>query len=396
VNTGVLDKQTVQRPGGRPPSREKAPARQRPAPKPADQARPREPARLWPWKGRVKEHELVPLCQHLAALVGSGISLSECLATFAEETPPGALRDVLKDVINELESGRKLSDALRKHPEHFSAHFLASIWAGETSGNMAETLDRLAKYLDNRREVKQQVWNAFAYPIVLCVVIVGVVTFLMLYVVPVFAGVYARMGVPLPVVTQTLIDFSNLLVTRPWIPAAPIVLGAGALVWAQRNTAGRLWLDRLKTRLPVVGPLAKQVTLYRFTRSFGEIMGAGVMVLEALDLAGRVTGNTAFIADLEPVRQDVQRGTGLTEPLRRMGWFTPSLLHVISSGEQSGRVPMLLACAADILQRDVNLTLKRVVGRIEPLLTVLMALVVGVILLAVYLPMFDVMQNVGK
>jgi len=117
---------------------------------------------------------------------------------------------------------------------------------------------------------------------------------------------------------------------------------------------------------------------------------------QALDLAGRVTGNAAFIAVLGPVRQDVQRGAGLTEPLRRTGWFSPSLLQVISSGEQSGRVPALLGRTAEILQRDLDLGLKRAVGRIEPLLTVAMAAVVGAILLAVYLPMFDVMQHVGK
>ena len=396
MNTGILESQATTRRAGR-----KAPGSD-PSRRPgggerqATVAEPRGSGWVWPWRRRVKEQDLVALCQHLAALVGSGISLSECLETFAQETPPGALRDVLKDVISELEAGKKLSDAFGRHPEDFSPHFLASIWAGEKSGNMAETLDRLAKYLDNRREIKQQVWNAFAYPIVLCTVIVGVVTFLMLYVVPVFARVYAKMGVDLPVVTQTLIDVSHILVTQPWILVGPVGLGVGVLFWAKRNKAGRLWLDRWQTRVPVVGPLMKQLVLYRFTRSFGEIMGAGVMVLEALDLAGRVTGNSAFIADLEPVRQDVQRGTGLTEPLRRTGWFPPTLLHVISSGEQSGRVPMLLACAADILQRDINLTLKRVVGRIEPLLTVVMALVVGVILLAVYLPMFDVMQNVGK
>jgi len=389
VSTGVLEK----------PKLAGQAARTGAGPEPA--ARGGEPGGgsrggILPFKARVSEGTLVPLCQHLAALVGSGISLTECLRTFTEETPPGALRRVLADVIGDIEAGHKLSAAMERHPEVFSPYFRASIWAGEESGQMPETLDRLARYLESKQETKQKVRNAFAYPMALIVVIIGVMSFLLLYVVPVFSTVYKRMGVGLPLPTQVLVDFSTLLVTSPWVLLLPIAGFIGLAVWIKKSPIGRLWFDRWKVRIPVVGPLLKKMVLYRFTRSFGEIMGAGVLVLKALDLAGRVTGNAAFIEALGPVRADIQRGTGLTGPLRRTGWFTPSLLQVISSGEQSGRVSELMGCAADILSRDVDLTLKRVVGRIEPILTVLMALIVGLVLLAVYLPMFDVMQHVGK
>ncbi len=370
-----------------------------PAPHPpgrGDEPTGSAPGGILPWRTRVSEGDLVPLCQHLAALVGSGISLTECLRTFTEETPPGALRRILADVISDIEAGRKLSTALERHPDQFSPYFRASVWAGEESGKMPETLDRLARYLENKQETRQKIRNAFAYPMTLIVVITGVLSFLLLYVVPVFSTVYKRMGVGLPLPTQILVDFSTLLVTSPWVLLAPIAGFVGLMVWIKKSPGGRLWFDRWKVRVPVIGPLLRKMVLYRFMRSFGEIMGAGVLVLQALDLAGRVTGNAAFIEALEPVRADIQRGTGLTGPLRRTGWFTPSLLQVISSGEQSGRVSELLGCAADILSRDVDLTLKRVVGRIEPLLTVAMALIVGLVLLAVYLPMFDVMQHVGK
>jgi type II secretory pathway component PulF len=224
----------------------------------------------------------------------------------------------------------------------------------------------------------------------------AVVSFLMLYVIPDFAGVYQKMGVSLPVVTQMLLSVSGGLTSYPWLLGGLVALAIGVGVWTRRTEAGRLWWDRQKVRAPVVGRLLKHMALLRFIRCFGESLGAGVPVLDALDLAGRVSGNTAFIADLEPVRLNVQRGMGLTEPLRRTGWFTPSLLQVISTGEQSGRVPILLGRTAENLQREIDLTTKRVVGRIEPLLTIVMAVVVGIILLAVYLPMFDVMKHVGK
>jgi MSHA biogenesis protein MshG len=396
MTTGVLGKPKSGRPAG---GRALGPGKPGPASKSgpgitASAGRAAGPFRLF--NKRVKERELVGLCQHLAALGGSGVTLAECLRTFREEARPGPLRDVLGEVIGDLEAGRKLSDALGRHPEHFSAYFRASIWAGEASGTMTETLDRLARYLENKQDTDQRIRAAFAYPIVLLAVNVAVVSFLLLYVIPVFAGVYAKMGVSLPLVTRALLAFSHALASYPWVPAVLAALVIGAAVWTRRNAAGRLWLDRWKVRAPVVGHLLKQMALCRFIRCLGESLGAGVPVLEALELSGRVAGNTAFMADLEAVRLNVQRGMGLTEPLRRTGWFCPSLLQVIWSGEQSGRVPALLGRAAETLQRDIDLTTKRVVGRIEPVLTIAMAFVVGTVLLAVYLPMFDVMKHVGK
>lgn len=396
MTTGVMEKPKGVRPASRTALGSGNLAR-----RPKDDAA-RTPAALrpwagaWPWPQRVKESDLSALCQHLAALGGSGVPLAECLRTFREETRPGRLRDVLGEVISDLESGRKLSDALERHPELFSAYFRASIWAGEASGTMTETLDRLARYLENKQETDQRIRSAFAYPVMLLAVNVAVVSFLMLYVIPVFAGVYQKMGVSLPVVTQMLLSVSGGLTSYPWLLGGLVALAIGVGVWTRRTEAGRLWWDRQKVRAPVVGRLLKHMALLRFIRCFGESLGAGVPVLDALDLAGRVSGNTAFIADLEPVRLNVQRGMGLTEPLRRTGWFTPSLLQVISTGEQSGRVPILLGRTAENLQREIDLTTKRVVGRIEPLLTIVMAVVVGIILLAVYLPMFDVMKHVGK
>jgi type II secretory pathway component PulF len=168
------------------------------------------------------------------------------------------------------------------------------------------------------------------------------------------------------------------------------------VVYVRRTPAARVACDRLLVRLPVVGALAKRLCLYRFVRTFGEMMGAGVPVLEGLDLAAQVAGNRAFGQAIAGVRDDIERGLGLTETFRRTGWFPPSLLQVVHSGEQSGRVAALLDRAADMLERDLDLVMKRTVSRLEPILTVSLALVVGFILVAVYLPMFDVMQHVGQ
>lgn len=392
MNTGLLDK-----PKSRAPSQTLGGQRSEPD-RPAGekkQSLASKQIRL-PWQNRIGQAELVALCQHLAALSGSGVSLAECLRTFMQETPSPVTREVIGEVIDDLEAGKRLSDALGRHPDQFSAYFQASIWAGETSGRMAETLDRMARYLEDRQETRHRVRNAFAYPVVLSVVIVSVVVFLMMYVVPVFATVYGRMGIPLPGPTQFLISVSETLTSQPWILAGPVALLTGLVLWVKRTDAGRLWMDRHKSRIPILGKLFHQVTLHRFIRCFADMMGAGVPVLEGLDVAGNVAGNTAFDQDLETVRAEVQKGQGLTEPLRRTGWFTPSLLQVISTGEQSGRVSELLARSADILKRDLDMTLKRVVGKVEPLLTVAMAGVVGLVLMAVYLPMFDVMQHVGQ
>ena len=350
--------------------------------------------RLAWWRG-VRDADLVALCQHLAALYGSGITLAEGLRTFAAETPNKVFRSVINEIVADLETGRRLSEAFDRHPDQFSPYFRASVWAGETAGKMGETLERLARHLEKKQEMAQRVHSAFAYPIVLTVLIVGVVSFLVTYVVPVFAGVYERMGVDLPLVTTMLLGVSRFLSGNPWVPAVPVAAVLGGLMYVRRVRAARLAVDRWKVRIPVIGKLLKRITLHRFIRTFGEMMGAGVPVLESLNLAGKVSGNAAFNEALESVRADVRRGMGLTEPLRRTGWLPASLLQVIASGEQSGRVPALLERASDMLEREIDLTMKRTVSRLEPILTIVMAFLVGFILLAVYLPMFDVMRHVG-
>ena len=348
------------------------------------------------WSRRAKDSDLVALCQHLSALYGSGIALAEGLRTFAAETGSKALQGVILQVVADLETGRSLSESFEGYPDQFSAYFRASIRAGETSGTMGATLDRLARQLEKRQEMAQRVRNAFAYPVVLTVVIVCVVTFLVTYVVPVFAQVYDRIGVTLPLATRMLLALSRFLSSHPWLPAVPVALVLGAVAYVRKKPSARVMVDRWKIRLPLVGRLWQRMVLYRFVRTFGEMMAAGVPVLECLNLAGKVSGNTAFDRALETVRADVERGMGLTEPIRRTGWFPASLVQVIASGEQSGRVAALLERAGDMLEREIDLVMKRCVSRLEPLLTVGMAAAVGFILLAVYLPMFDVMQHVGK
>ena len=367
--------------------------REGPAPKAPEPAA--GPARFG-WSRRAKDSDLVALCQHLSALYGSGIALAEGLRTFATETGSKALRKVIFDVVADLETGRSLSEAFEKYPDQFSAYFRASIRAGETSGTMGATLERLARQLEKRQEMAQRVRNAFAYPVVLTVVIVCVVTFLVMYVVPVFAQVYDRIGVTLPLATRMLLATSRFLSAYPWLPVVPVALVLGAVAYVRKKPSARMAVDRWKIRLPLVGRLWQRMVLYRFVRTFGEMMAAGVPVLECLNLAGKVSGNTAFDRALETVRADVERGMGLTEPMRRTGWFPASLVQVIASGEQSGRVAALLERAGDMLEREIDLVMKRCVSRLEPLLTVGMAAAVGFILLAVYLPMFDVMQHVGK
>ena len=367
--------------------------REGPAPKAPEPAA--GPARFG-WSRRAKDSDLVALCQHLSALYGSGIALAEGLRTFATETGSKALQRVIFQMVADLETGRSLSESFEQHPDQFSAYFRASIRAGETSGTMGATLDRLARQLEKRQEMAQRVRNAFAYPVVLTVVIVCVVTFLVTYVVPVFAQVYDRIGVTLPLATRMLLALSRFLSGHPWLPAVPVGLVLGAVVYVRRKREARVMVDRWKIRLPLVGRLWQRMVLYRFVRTFGEMMAAGVPVLECLNLAGKVSGNTAFDRALETVRADVERGMGLTEPMRRTGWFPASLVQVIASGEQSGRVAALLERAGDMLEREIDLVMKRCVSRLEPLLTVGMAAAVGFILLAVYLPMFDVMQHVGK
>jgi len=345
---------------------------------------------------RITTDDLVSFCQQFSVMYGAGLSLGACLSSLAQESASERLQKVLGDILRDVESGRSLSAAMRKHGGVFSEFFLNMIEAGETGGTLENSLRHLAAHLEKEQELRQRIRSALAYPIVILIVICVVVTFLMIFVVPVFASVYKRMNVDLPAATSALIFLSHAARYYFWVPIAAV----GVLIPLCRRL-GRLepvkdFLDRLVLAVPIYGELRRKVIVQRFIRTFGAMLAAGVNILRALEIAERVAKNRVISQASEMIRTNLQKGGTITEALRFHDVFPAPVVQMFASGEESGELPELLEKAATGLERDLDHAIHRLLVKLEPALTVLLGCVVGFILIAIYLPMFDLVGKISK
>lgn len=344
---------------------------------------------------RIRPRDLVVFVTQLAAMLNAGLPIMRCLSALEEQSENKRLAKIVGEVRLAIEGGSTLSDALAKYPKIFSRLFINLVQAGETGGILDEVLLRFAYHADKEQEMREKVRGAFAYPAVVSLLALVVVTFLLLFIVPVFASVYARLRVPLPLPTLILVGASRLLIHSWW--ALLIVVG-GMILGYRRYRAterGALTIDRLKLRLPIFGNLIGKSAVSRFIRTLGALVASGVPIIHSLGIAGEVTGNRVVTTTVSRIEENVRRGGDLTGPMRSGGIFPPMVIQMVAAGEESGTLPEMLQKSATFLDRDVDYTVKRLVTLLEPLLIVCLAVLVGFIALAIYLPMFELIHTVG-
>lgn len=344
---------------------------------------------------RIRPRDLVVFITQLAAMINAGLPIMRCLSALEEQSENKRLGKIIGEVRLAIEGGSTLSDALAKYPKIFSHLFVNLAQAGEAGGILDEVLLRFAHHADKEQEMREKVRGAFAYPAVVSLLALVVVTFLLLFIVPVFASVYARLRVSLPLPTLILVGASRLLIHSWW--AILIVVG-GMILGYRRYRAterGALTIDRLKLRLPIFGNLIGKSAVSRFIRTLGALVASGVPIIHSLGIGGEVTGNRVVTTTVSRVEENVRRGGDLTGPMRSGGIFPPMVIQMVAAGEESGTLPEMLEKSATFLDRDVDYTVKRLVTLLEPLLIVCLALLVGFIALAIYLPMFELIHTVG-
>ncbi|MFB3880104.1 MAG: type II secretion system F family protein [Armatimonadota bacterium] len=337
---------------------------------------------------RVKLGDLVVFSQQLAAMVGAGIPVIECLHDLVEETESRVLRKALQQVVRDVQAGSTFSQALARHPHVFNDLIIALVHAGEVGGVLEHTLQRLADDLDKEQELREKVKSAFVYPAVVLVVAAGVVSFMLVYIIPVFKQVYGQFGSQLPAPTRMLIAFSNLT-THYWymvlLGLVGVVLGIRALV---RTKRGREVWDRLKLRLPLFGKLIRRIIITRFTRTLAVLVGAGVPLLHALQTAAGVGNNVVFHAVVDRIGKEVVEGSSLSAPVRASGAFPNVVPRLIQVGEDSGDLEGMLLKIAHFYEREVEYTVRRLTALMEPALTLVIGAIVGMIVVALYMPIF--------
>ncbi len=346
---------------------------------------------------RVKLKEVAVVTRQLATMVDSGLSVVRSLGILAGQVDNAQLAKVLNEVRLDVEHGSALSAACEKHPKVFNHLFCTLVQAGEVGGNLDEVLSTLAVTMEKQASLNQTVRSAMTYPAVVLAVMVIIFSAMIIFIVPVFKNLFKTLGGKLPAPTQILIDISAN-VTSIW---AVVVLAAivGSIVafrrWI-RTESGRVTWDRFKLRPPVFGPLFHKVALARVTSTLSSLMSSGVPILESLDICSDISGNRTVGDILLEAKEGVREGRPLADPLRGHEKIIPSLMvQMIEVGEQTGALDDMLQKVAEFYDQEVAATVDNLTALLEPMLTVVMGAGVGVMVVAMYLPMFDYLKLPG-
>ncbi len=339
---------------------------------------------------KVKVKDIAIFSRQMSTMVDSGLTLIRSLSILEEQTDNRILQGVIGEVRRAVEQGSSLSAALEEHPEVFNHLYVSMVRAGEVGGALDETLIRLANTLEAQVRLRSKVKSAMAYPIVVLVLIVFIVTGMLLFVVPIFENMYADLGGSLPLPTLVLIKISGVLTSLWWLFAFGLT---GAIVGFRRwkkTDAGRVAWDRFKVKLPIFGVVVQKVAISRFARTFSVLSRTGVPVLQALDIVAATSGNSLVSDATLDVQASVRQGESLVSPLHRHEIFPPMVTHMMAVGEETGALDGMLSKVADFYDTEVDDTVNALTSLIEPMLIVVMGIAVGGILISLYLPMFNI------
>ena len=337
--------------------------------------------------GRVKTQDLVVFTRQLATMLDAGLPLVQGLISLEEEASKN-LKPVLKQVTEQMEQGQAFSLALAKHPKVFNQMYISLVQAGETGGLLAEILERLATEQEATARLKRKVKSAMTYPAIVSCVAFCISFFLVLKIVPMFATIFNDLGGRLPLPTRILIQISDALKHD----LLYFIGGGGAAIYGLLRLKKMPWgiqkWDRLKLRLPVVGPLTRKIALARFARTFSSLTQSGVPILHTLQIAGHSAGNSVVEDAATGMNEAIEKGNSLAIALARYPIFPPMMVRMVSAGEQTGRVDKMLEKLAEFYSEEVETTLTGLTALIEPLLIVCIGVVVGSIIICMFLPIF--------
>ncbi len=340
--------------------------------------------------------EMVVLSRQLSTLVGAGLPIIEVLDAVAGQTENQTLVGVLREVRADVIGGSTLSGAMARHPKVFNEMFVSLVEAGEAGGVLEDTLETAALQYDSEAELREKVKAAFVYPCLVLVSSIAVVLFMLVSIVPTFARVYKQFNAELPAVTQLLVLTSHVIMTYGWIVVAVAVAVALLLRKYITTVQGRLQFDAVKLRLPLLGKLIRKIAVARFTRTLGGAVTAGVPILRSLVIAANTSGNMVIVDAINKVVQFVKDGSTLSVPLEASGQFPPMLTRMVAAGEKSGELDSMLKQAVKFYDRDIEYTVHRLTRLIEPIMVIVVGGVVLFVLLALYMPIFNLTQVIRK
>jgi type IV pilus assembly protein PilC len=343
---------------------------------------------------RISVRDKAVFARQFATMISSGLAVLRALYVLEDQTENPRLKKLIRLVRDDVEAGGTLSDSMAKHPAAFDRLYVAMVRAGETSGALDQTLMRLATQLEKQDSLRRSIKSAMTYPVLIGVFAIMVMIGMLLFIIPIFANMYNDLGGQLPSLTRLMMSLSNAL-KGYWFIIFPV---AALLIWSLvrlKNTEqGRRAWDRTKLKLPMkIGPIIQKIAVARFSRTFATLVGAGVPILHAIDI-GKTSGNTVMEEAMVDVKESVRAGEPIARPLMRAAVFPPMVTHMISIGEETGALDAMLNKIADFYEDEVDAAVKSLTSIIEPIMMLFVGGLVGVIVISMYLPMFNMMNLV--
>jgi type IV pilus assembly protein PilC len=345
--------------------------------------------------GGIKQKAVAVFTRQFSVMIDAGLPLVQCLDILGQQQDNKAFQKIILQVRQDVEAGSSLADALSKHPQAFTDLYVHMVAAGEAGGILDTILQRLASYIEKAVKLKSQVRSAMVYPVAVITIAIVVIYIILWKVIPVFATLFESLGTQLPFLTQVIVNVSRFIGNFWWL----IFLVVGGAIFALRQyyqtDAGRYQIDKLMLKMPVIGGLLRKIAVARFCRTLGTLLASGVAILESLEITARTSGNAVIEESILQVRKDVEEGKTLAEPLARTEQFPPMVCQMVGVGEQTGAMDTMLNKIADFYEDEVDAAVEGMMALLEPVMIAFLGVVIGTIVVAMYLPMFSLISQIG-
>jgi len=341
----------------------------------------------------VKLEDFVIFCRQFATLIRSGIQIDQALEIMEDQTTSKNLKNALSDISEQVLSGQQLSKAMGDHPKIFPEMFINMIASGETGGNLDDVLDRMADHYEKEYKTIQKIKSAMTYPIIILVLAVGVVIFMLMKIVPTFAGMFEEQGAKLPLLTRSIMGASKLIGDYYWMA---LILLIGLIVFWKvyvSNPSGRLTVDKMKFKFPLFGPVFKKASIARLSRTLSSLYMSGVPLLQSIDITVKVVGNKVMENVLHNAKDSLSQGKQLSDPFSSSGIFPKMVVSMLIVGEETGQIDKMLLKIAEFLENDVDQSVDRLKAVIEPVMMLIVSGIVGMIVAAIITPMFSIYET---
>ncbi len=344
---------------------------------------------------KIKEKDIIIFARQFSTMIDAGLPIIQCLDILQSQQENATLKKMLKAIKDSVEGGTTLADSLKRFPKHFDNLFVNMIAAGEAGGILDVILKRLSAYMEKNARLKRKVKGAMVYPAITITVAVAVVAIILIFVIPVFQEMFADFGSALPGPTLIVIAISNFVKSKiHWIIIA-LILFFIAFKKYYKTAKGRVTVDAILLKLPVLGMLLRKVAVASFTRTMGTMLGSGVAILEALDIVAKTSGNSVIENAIYTVRTGIAEGRTMADPLQASGVFPAMVCQMIAVGESTGALDAMLEKIADFYDEEVDQAVENLTAMIEPVMIIFLGIVIGGLIVAMYLPIFMMAGAVG-